>query len=154
LMLEKLVVIRFGTGELALRLVPFLAGIGAIFLFVAVARKFLATREVAIAVGLFCVCSTLIHYSTEAKQYSTDVAVALVLYRIAAPMLERRLGPIQMSGFAAAGALAVWFSHPAAFVIAGLGVGSLWLAARANDRRSLVKICALIALWFGSFVIC
>ena len=121
LWLEKLAVHSLGPGEMTLRLVPFLAGLGSIFLFVMVARRFLTPGAVLIAVALFSFCSPLIYYSSEAKQYSIDVAVALLLYLMSSPMLEFQLGTMRVIALSLAGAFAIWLSHPAAFVLAVLG---------------------------------
>lgn len=153
LWLEKMAVHSFGSGEMALRLVPFLAGIGSILLFAMVARRFLAPNAVPIAVGLFSICNPLIYYSSEAKQYSSDVAVVLVLYLMAGPLLEAQLGTVRVISFSVAGAVAVWLSHPAAFVLVGLGLGSFWMSARKKDRPALLKISLLTTIWSCSFLV-
>jgi len=81
LALEKAAVLGFGTSEAVLRLVPFLSGVLSMILFVIVSRRFLAPAASMIAVGLFAVSDPLIYYSTEAKQYSSDVAVAILRAR-------------------------------------------------------------------------
>src|SRR5579864_5051728 len=86
LWLEKLAVHYFGTGELALRLVPLCLGIASIALFALVARNFLPPSAATIAVGLFSVSEPLIYYSSEVKQYSSDVAFALILCLAAIPL--------------------------------------------------------------------
>ena len=92
LLLEKMAVRYLGTGEMALRLFPFLFGVGSIFLFVAVARRFVELPAVPIGVGLFSLCGPLIYYSSEVKQYSGDVAVALLLYLLAGSLIRGRVG--------------------------------------------------------------
>lgn len=154
LWLQKLAVHSLGSGEMVLRLVPFLAGIGSILLFTVVARRFLSPGAVLIAVGLFSICNPLISYSSQAKQYSSDVAIVLVLYLMASSLLDAKLEIIRLILVSAAGAVAVWLSHPAAFVLAGLGLSSLWISARKNDWLAMLKISIVITIWSCSFLVC
>src|SRR5258708_34470851 len=59
LMLEKGVISFLGTSEMALRLIPFLAGIVSLFLFTLVAKRFLTPMPVPAAVGMFAISGPL-----------------------------------------------------------------------------------------------
>jgi uncharacterized membrane protein len=91
LMLEHFVVQVLGNSEYALRLVPLLAGIASLFLLRSVARKSLAREAVPIALGFFAISEKVVYYSSEVKQYSTDVAICLALV-LAAIEISRILG--------------------------------------------------------------
>ena len=69
--------LMLGVNEYALRLIPLLAGIGSLFLFFAVAKRCLRPEGALAALALFAACDSLICYSSEVKQYSTDVFVCL-----------------------------------------------------------------------------
>ena len=71
---------------------------------------------------LFAVSGELIVYSAEVKQYESDVALALALTVLGLDAITRpdRDGPVLR--FMAAGVVLVWFSHPSAFVIGGIGL--------------------------------
>jgi uncharacterized membrane protein len=153
LLLEKMAVLSFGSSEMALRLVPFLCGILSLFLFTRVARRFLAPTAVPIAVGLFAISDSLIYYSAEAKQYSSDVAVAVFLYLLAGPLLEVPPRIIRTVAVSVAAAIALWFSHPAAFILAGWGLSSLWVSLRKKDRRTMVLLFIPGILWSCSFLL-
>jgi len=127
LWLEKLAVHYFGTGELALRLVPLLCGIASVALFALLARKLLPPSAVAIAVGLFSVSEPLIYYSSEVKQYSTDVAFALILCLAAIPLFEASSRISGVLSISAAGGIALWFSNPSVFILAGVGISAFWI---------------------------
>jgi len=120
LMLVRSAVISFGTGEYALRLVPLLAGIAAVGLFYLLAKRVLLTNALPLAVALFALSPSLIYYSSEVKQYSLDVAIALLLILLA---VEERIWTLALIG-----AIAIWFSHPAIFILAGIGLARprLW----------------------------
>lgn len=72
------------------------------------------TSAVPLALALFAIFPSLIYYSSEVKQYSSDVMFALLLLYLGTRGRAMLLGVF--------GAVAVWFSHPAIFVLAGLGV--------------------------------
>jgi len=153
LWLEKLSVHYLGSSEMALRLMPLLSGIVSIFLFVAVARQFLSTNVVPIAVGLFSISEPLIYYSAEAKQYSTDVTLVLLLYLLLSPFLEANAGFASVILAAVIGSAVIWCSHPAVFVLAGIALSVLWTAARKRDRSLLILMFVPAAVWAGSFLI-
>jgi hypothetical protein len=153
LLLERLSVSLFGSGERALRLLPFLAGIASVFLFSAIARRIVGGLAGAVSLALFAVSGPLVYYASEAKQYSSDVAVALLLLALALPALEVGLSPLRTAVLAAAGAIAVWFSHPAIFVLAGIGLCLFlpWLRQRGPaDRRRALSVASA---WAASFAV-
>jgi uncharacterized membrane protein len=152
LLLEKLA-LSFGSSEMALRLFPFVAGIAALFLFKAVADRFLLPTAVPIAVALFAILDPLIYYSAEAKQYSGDVAIALLLFLLADFMFETPFRIKRTVVFSVVAAIAIWFSHPAVFILAGSGIALLWILFRNHDRRSLVLLSVPGALCAASFLI-
>jgi len=78
LFLEKLAVQLFGNSEYVLRLFPFLCGIISLFLFYKVATHYINIKAVLIALGLFAISGWLVYYSSEVKQYSSDVAIVLL----------------------------------------------------------------------------
>lgn len=80
LVIEKFIVQVFGDSEYSLRLLPFISGIAALFLFYWVARRLSNWSTTVIALALFALCDRAIYYSAEVKQYSSDVAIALILY--------------------------------------------------------------------------
>jgi hypothetical protein len=153
LMLEKAVIHFFGSGEMALRLIPFLAGIASLFLFATLAQRFLIPSAVPIAVGLFAICGPLIYYSSEAKQYSTDVTVALSLFLIAGSVIRGQSSALGMLALSLAAGVSLWVSHPAAFVAAAIGITGFWVAARKRDRSALIRVLLFGAIVSGSFVL-
>jgi uncharacterized membrane protein len=77
---ERLVVNLIGTSEYALRLFPLLCGIASVFIFWQLARQLLSRVGIVVGLVIFSVSDQLIYYSSEVKPYSTDVAVALLLF--------------------------------------------------------------------------
>lgn len=154
LFIEKAVTLLFGTGEYSLRLFPLAAGIASLFLFVALARHILRPGALPIATALFALHYPLIYYAAEVKQYSSDVAAALLIL-LGAVHLARGAMPLpRVVAFACAGALLVWLSHPAIFVLAGttaaLGIAALHRQAW-HAMRDLVIIGGAFSLSFIAF---
>jgi hypothetical protein len=174
LWLEKLVIAWLGDGELALRLVPLLAGLIALPLLYGVAKRMLRPTAICFALAIMAVGEPLIQYCAEVKQYSLDVACTLALAAIA---LRVRVGSrVWLWLLGIAGCLAIWFSHPAVFVLGGIGatffvfdmrerrwarvavdllLGAIWgLSFYANDRLFLRYLRAngqLLNFWSGAF---
>jgi hypothetical protein len=142
-----------GAESWALRLFPLGCGIASLFLFRAVAARCLRPGAVWIALGCFAVSDDLIYFASELKQYTTDVAVGLACLLMGLVLLDRPLSPRRLGLAATAGALAVWFSHPAAFVLAGAGTVLIASAlGRRQWRRALALAGASLA-WAASFAL-
>jgi hypothetical protein len=146
--------------KLAGRMVPFVCGIVSMFLFRAVARRFLTARGVPIAVGLFALADWMLYYSVEMKQYSGDVALTLVALLLAAgptPASEGRPLPLSRSrllALASLGAIGVWFSYPLALVLAGVGTYLFGEAAWRRDWKNALAVVAISVIWALSFAMC
>jgi hypothetical protein len=140
LMLEKVCVTWFGTSEYALRLVPQLAGLISVPLFYRVARRVLGCGGTLVALAIFAGSDSLVQYSAEVKQYSLDVAVGLGLWWLGLKALQDAVGRRWWVGLALAGAVAVWLSHPALFVLGGVGLALAIKAWRRREGRLAVSV--------------
>ena len=153
LLLEKLSTELLGKSEFALRAVPLLAGIGALFLFWQVAQICLSSEALPIGLGLFALAGPLIYYSSEVKQYSSDITVNLLLLWM---LMESGI-PGWASGLlklGIAGAVAIWFSYPASFVLAGAGITWTLSVVARREWGSLRGLLAQFAAWALSFAGC
>ena len=104
--------------------------------------------------ALAAVSDDLIYYSTEFKQYMSDLLIALGCLLLALDLEERELTPRRLAMAAGLGVAATWFSLPSVFVLAGAG---LWLTARAASERRWRRLAALALLggaWGSSFAAC
>lgn len=154
LMLERLAVQVFGTSEYALRLFPLISGIISLFLFYHMAKRTVTSKAVPIALGLFAISGPLIYYSSEVKQYSSDVAIAISLYSAAIYFESCKLTPWRVAVFGFLGAASIWFSHSSVFILAGIGMTltSLCLTGRRWARIGIFSI--VYSLWALSFASC
>jgi hypothetical protein len=152
LVVERLMVRLPIADVAAARLVPLLCGIVSMFLMRSVARAFLMRRAVPIAVGLFALNDWLLYYSSEIKQYTSDVLLTLIaLLLIAVPTGMSRRSQIALVAF---GTIGVWFSHPLALVLAGIGTYVMVQALLRQERKRFLGGLAASALWATSFAIC
>lgn len=154
LMLAKAAVAAFGGSEYALRLPSLVAGLAGLLLFVPLAYRTLPLNAARLAVGLFAVSPYLIGYSAEFKQYELDATIAVGLTLLGLPVWQKTAGRWRVFAFAVSGAVAVWFSHPATFVLGGVGLAALADAAARRDRAALWSRAAVVGVWLVSFAVC
>lgn len=148
LALVRGVVSVLGTSEHALRLVPLLAGLGALGLFPATARRYVSAPARTVALALFALAPFLVYYSSELKQYSMDVLVAVAVLWMAAGLRDGTLRP---AAAAAIGAAAVWLAQPAIFMLAGAGLALAGTAVLRRDAPQLRVLVPLGGVWLASF---
>jgi hypothetical protein len=153
LMVEKLAGKLAGYSELALRFFPLMAGILALFVFYHLLRFALPARSIPLALVLFSLSPPLIYYSSEVKQYSVDVAVALILLWAMAKTSSSRPARRALLGLSVLGASAIWFSHPASFVLAGDGAVLIVLRAARRDWQGVRRMAWVLAVWSLSFAL-
>lgn len=140
-----------GDSRWALRMVPLLGGVASLFLFARAAGRCLRPSAVPIAVALFAVSDDLIYFASELKQYSTDVTAALGCLLAGLATQGRPVSRVRLAGLAAMGATVVWFSHPSAFVLAGVGTVLLASAVVGRRWREAAGLGLACLAWGASF---
>ncbi len=150
---ERAAVLALGPTELALRLFPFLASIAALALVGRLCGTIGGRWAAVVGVALAGVSPALIYYSGELKQYSSDVTLALLILALIADALRLGLTARRAAVLAVVGAGAVWFSHPAVFVLAG--AGSTLILKELWERRfaTATLAAAMAAAWLVSFAV-
>ena len=144
---ERLAVVVFGNNEYALRAIPLLAGMAAIALVYRVVKPVAGPWAAALATTLLALSPDAVRYSVEVKQYSSDLAVALALAVVGRWALRGSRRSLALWGVA--GAVAVWCSHPAVFVLAATAL-VLALSHRRTPHR-LLGVGLASAGWLLSF---
>jgi len=153
LFLQKFMIQILGNKDYTLRLFPLIAGITAMFLMYSVARKYISLRGALVALGLFAVSASLIYYASEAKQYSSDVMISLLLLLLTHKCMGTNATLKHFITFAFIGVISLLMSHPALFVMAGVGFSiALDLLFRKDTRRLLWLVGGLF-FWLASFAI-
>ncbi|HSB74145.1 MAG TPA: hypothetical protein VLC12_00765, partial [Terriglobales bacterium] len=142
----------FGPGEKALRFPVLAAGVIAVALVLLLGRRLLSPAALCVAVGWFALSRPLIYYSSELKPYGSDPAVAGLLWLTALWTLSRPNGR-RLAVLGLWGALAIWYSHPAVFVLAGLGLTILWWTLSEGGWRKLARWTPVLFAWMFSFAV-
>jgi dolichyl-phosphate-mannose-protein mannosyltransferase len=148
LVAAKLSVLSLGTSELALRLVPLLSGLAAVGLFYLLARRVLGTRSALLALALFACSHTLIFYSVEFKQYSTEVAATLALLLAAIPL--GHLTARRYLAVSALGAVLLWFAYTTVFSMTAIAIAYAFAFALSRRWRDFGSAAAASLLWLSS----
>ena len=151
LMVEKLAVQVFGNNEYALRLFPLLSGIASLFLFYELAKRCIQPKAIPIGLALFASLQPFVYFSSEVKQYSSDVAIALLSCLIIMQMNTKKLTLGHLAAFGIVGATAIWFSHPAIFVLAGVGTSYFIINFYKKNFLNVTKILIVYLIWILSF---
>lgn len=151
LLLEKAAIAVFGPSEYALRLVPLLAGLLALFLFYPVFRRLVHPNAAFVGLVLFALAQPMIYYASEVKQYSTDSAVTLLLIGLAMAVVHRASSRIHLTVFCIAGAVTIWFSHAAVLVLAGIGSVLVLRSFVRSDHSGSARLLAVCSVWLVSF---
>ena len=151
LLIEKLAASALGTGEDALRLYSLLTALAALPLFYALARRVLTERGALLALAFFAVLGRPVYYAAEAKQYSGDIFFACLLLLLAVRILGRDVAPRHWLRLGILGALSVWFSQPALFVLGGIALALAVAVARRGIPLRWPAVAACV-LWAASGV--
>jgi 4-amino-4-deoxy-L-arabinose transferase-like glycosyltransferase len=143
---EKLMSQLFGMNERAFWLLPFVAGVLALILFVPMARRFLPGWLGVIVIASFGIAPTLVHFSANAKPYIGDLTFALAILLGAFAWIER-----PESRFARwlpfIGVIAPWASTPAIFTLLPAAGAMVLVAPRERRTRAIL----IGAVWLLSF---
>jgi hypothetical protein len=147
LALAKISTVLLGPSDLVLRLIPFLCGIAALFLFWRLATRALNPGAAIIALALFAIGLAFIRYSAELKQYGLDVLAIIALTLVA---IELRASTPSMRTCTIAGCIGLVLalcSQVAILVMAGLGAVLVvcWLVQR--DAATLRPVVVTVPLW-------
>lgn len=149
--ITKGVVTLWGTHEMALRLLPLLCSIAALFLFYRLLKTLVSPVTATVAMGLFVFNNHLIYYAAEVKPYACDVLAALIIVSLFLKIQERGF----LSGLFSFSVVAVilsWLSFPAIFVSAGVlitAMGHAFLNRDGNVLRKILVTFLIIVFSFG-----
>jgi hypothetical protein len=155
LVLERLVVIAFGTSERALRFLPVLFGAGTLATAVWIGRRWMTAAGAATLVILCAGSQWLTFYFLELKSYSADTFFALLLPAVAAWSVDE---PVPRSArrpaiFWIVASIAQWFANGALFVTPLCALMLAAVLARRDGWRSALRLSCVGIVWIGSFAL-
>ena len=140
-----------GRGESVLRLLPLFCGLLVVFLTAHIARLYIDRSSVLLAIALVALNPSLIYYSSEVKQYSSDALVTVLLLRMFVSLAQSDLSAKKIFAFGFMGAAAVWFSHPAAFLLSSAAV--VFPVSTRTERQRFIRLALVVAMWAAGFLI-
>lgn len=150
LLIEKTLITLFGNHDFVLRLFPLFAGTLSIYLVYRIARAYFGTAGM-FAVLLFSISWGLIYYSSELKQYSSDVMAAVTLVFLAGNCLRENVRAKDFLSLGIWGAILIWISHPSVFVLAAIGFVLLYEKIFRSKVIPFSWLLGLGAGWIASF---
>ena len=143
------VMVTFGGSELLLRAIPFAASLTALVVFAVLVRRVLTDFGQAMAVTAFALGCPFIYFAAQAKPYSTDVTVTLLLTWLLLRGIEksRSIAYWIVCGVIAVAGCAV--SHAATLMVSAHGVVLGWCYWRGQAPLSRAQFVAVQALWIA-----
>ncbi len=151
LFIEKAIITVLSNQDYILRLFPLISGILVCFLFYLIIKSLLNSKAaVFFALFVLAISWPLIYYSSELKQYSSDAMISLLLIYLSLRCFgdQTRLRDFILLG--AVGFVAIWTSHPSAFVLAGIGVALAFDRFTKKAYTSLAWTTGLGVAWLAS----
>jgi hypothetical protein len=140
-----------GPGELSLRAVAMVAGIGLTLTGWWLTRRLFGPWPAAAAAAMLALSPGAIYYSNEVKPYSTDALVAAVLLLAGTWFMNVDRTWRRHAFLALLGAMAVWVSYPAPFTLVGLGAALTTAPMRRKDWPAVWRLAAVGVVWAGSW---
>lgn len=150
LLVEKFFNTILGRNELVLRFFPFIAGTASLWLLYLLLKRITNQIGLLTALSLFAVNPQLVYYTSETKQYIIDVTVCIGLLLLVLPLFEEQITKRNMLWLGLAGVLGLWLSHPALFVLAGIGLTLLIINLGKQNFSTLRLIMGMGMLWLAN----
>ena len=141
----------FGVSEWSLRAPALVAGLALLPATWWVARRLLSPGAAVLAVAVVALSPVLVYYSNEVKPYESDALVAALLVGAALALLEAPERAGRWRALWAAGAVALWASSPALFVLGGAGLALLASPAARRTKGFWRRIVVTAVVWGTSF---
>ena len=149
----KTITLLFGDSEYAFRLFSLVAGCLVLWLIVLFSKQYLNKAGALLAIALFAFGPSLVSYSAETKQYMGDVVVTLLFLLIGFKLTDKNAAFKSFLLFSGLGAVLLWFSHPAMFSAASIGIILLLHNWLKKDRTKLTWTLFCGFVWSINLVI-
>jgi hypothetical protein len=141
----------FGNHDWVLRLFPFIMGSVGLVIFHFMAKHYVSPLAGLMALFFFAVADSLIDYTTDFKQYASDVTITIALLWLAASWRAHFLTDQRLIILAFIGILTPWFSHPGIFILAGVGSYLFLLTLVRRHWQQLLVLSLIICIWILNF---
>jgi hypothetical protein len=150
---EKAMVELFGVSEYALRALPLVAGLILLPTVYALAQRLFGAAPALLATAVAALSPSLIRYATEVKSYGIEALTTIVLVTLAVRIIDEPAEWRHWLPLALTGALAIFISTPAVFVLAGVSCGLLLAPSVRHTPRAFVSVLVLGGCWVFFFAV-
>jgi len=150
LFITKFFTLLFGNYDYIMRILPIVAGILGVYFAYRLAKEYLDAGAPFFLL-LFATSWSLVYYASEFKQYASDVMSVVILLYLGFRALDDEAINKDILTLGWVGFLLIWISHPAAFLVSGIGLALFFVKLIKRDFPSLPRILGLGAAWALSF---
>jgi hypothetical protein len=150
LFIEKILIVLFGNTDYILRLFPLASGVLAVFLIHRIGLDYFGTVGI-FALSMFALNSWQVFYTSELKQYGSDVMVALLLVYSSIRCLKDKPQVGDFIWLGVAGVITIWISHISVFILAGSGLALVFEKYARKRQIPFTWLLGLGGLWLASF---
>lgn len=152
LWMEELLSMFFGFGEKALKLYPLLCGIGALFVFRNIMKRFVGDEAIWLPLALLAFSPYFIEFSATIKQYMPDALIVLVLIQFALQYdMFKMPGKKFWLFWSITGVIAICSSMPSVFALAGVGFYYAWQCVRQKKWSHIGLLLLIAVVWLAAF---
>ena len=123
-----------GGGEMSLRLLSIVCGIGSVLVFAMLSRRILPTLWGALAVLIFALSDRLIAHSAEVKPYIGDVFICTLFLWVAVGASPVSRPERRLAWLCVLAAIAVWFSFPSVIVFGAISLALMPAVVNRGGR--------------------
>jgi len=148
---EKFSTQIFGESEYALRLFPLLCGLLSVLVFYLLARQTLDKEVLLLGLFLFSVSTTSVYFASEVKQYASDVLISMLLILLTIKQIAKTPDVKNLVLYILAGIVAITFSHPSVFILAGCGTTMIVSSIFNKKYKNLFFYLTASATWLIFF---
>jgi hypothetical protein len=150
LFIEKILIVLFGNADYILRLFPLISGILAIYLLYRIALDNFGVLGL-FALMMFALNTWQTFFSTEFKQYGSDVTVTLLLVYLSIRCLEEDPQIRDFIWLGIAGVITIWISHITVFILPGIGLALVLEKYVKKKPIPFLWLLSLGVVWLISF---
>jgi hypothetical protein len=151
LQIEKFFSLIISNSEYALRIFPLLSFFCALFLFYKIIIKFFNDKySIIFALSLFVFNGMLIRYSSEVKQYMTDVCALLMLFLFSLKDYKREKSKFWLLGIF--GCIAIFLSNVAPIILLTCGMYLLYEEFFVTKRKRVLPYLFVFGAWVAVFI--
>jgi hypothetical protein len=151
LIAERAIMALLGTSRYVARFLPLCCGLIALCMFARLAQRLLSRPAALVALVLFAFSDDMIHYSSELKPYSMDLAVGLFFSLMTLELIDKPITWRKTEVIAVSVVAAPWLSFGSAFIIAGCGAILIVTRLLEGRLREAAVFVAIGIGWLASF---